>query len=389
MKVQRVLSLAASVISVCLIICSSCNQPKGDIHKHGFFSSDSSMIDIESYQIKTIYVGEKISNDPLSSQLVKMDQTEKYMMLDESKIYIFDWDSGVLEDSISLEEYGPLTNYSGFTYISNDSILVYNYNKRTLFMVNNQGHCHNHWRIPEPKDFEKAISSVEAINASRIQFNGSNILLSGSTFGGLSQAKGMNIPYAETLDLGNAEIMAKAFYPATYTDKNWGIQYLNMVFSATDDCNNFIFSLPIMDKLFRYDKSFSKCDTLISTSRYDKGIASCDYSIDELDEDITKEISYYISQTTYGSVYFDFNKNLYYRFADHPIINWDKKSNFVKPISILVIDKDGNLINESGIIRNVKLLSGNTHVSKDGIAIALDSQDEDVIQFAVFKVQGE
>lgn len=93
---------------------------------------DSTMLDIATTSTKEIYVGTHTSNKPLSSQLVLVDDKEKYLMLDNGWIFVFDWESGAVEDSIPVGEYGTLNNYSGFSFISSDSLLVYNYRRRDL-----------------------------------------------------------------------------------------------------------------------------------------------------------------------------------------------------------------------------------------------------------------
>lgn len=57
-------------------------------------------------------------------------------MLDETNIYVFDWDSGNIEDSIPTRVCGTLSNYSGFTYISKDSIAIFNDTENSLFIIN-------------------------------------------------------------------------------------------------------------------------------------------------------------------------------------------------------------------------------------------------------------
>ena len=50
--------------------------------------SDSSMIDINHYEVKKISVGENITNKPMASQVISMNGVDKYVMLDEFYLYV-------------------------------------------------------------------------------------------------------------------------------------------------------------------------------------------------------------------------------------------------------------------------------------------------------------
>ena len=75
---------------------------------------DSSMLSIENYTTKKIHVGETITNIPLASQVINHNGQDKYLLLDEATIYIFDINNEELEDSINLSKCGNLNVYSGF-----------------------------------------------------------------------------------------------------------------------------------------------------------------------------------------------------------------------------------------------------------------------------------
>lgn len=101
----------------------SCNKNSFvNINRLELASNDSVTIKNVPIKKKEISVGDIITNHPLSSQIVEIDGKEKYLLLDLDNIYVFDWNSGTLEDSISLSKTGRLNNYSGFNYISKDSI---------------------------------------------------------------------------------------------------------------------------------------------------------------------------------------------------------------------------------------------------------------------------
>ncbi len=353
-------------------------------------ASDSTMMSTQKYEVKKIHIGSHISNRPLCSQVVTIGGKDKYLMLDESSIYIFDWQSGNLEDSISVKACGELSNYSGFTFISSDSIAVYNDAQRKAFIINKTGKVLSECVVPTDQDNPANNVSIVALNSSRANVDGNNIALSGGMLGCLNMAKGMGItkiPVSELVDLTNGKTKIAANYPSIYLDSNWGTNYLNQVYTARDSKGYTLFSYPIMDKVLRYNSDFTQCDTIYMQSRYGEAIEPCKLSQEKIEEDEALEIKYYISQTSYSNILFDPYRNLYIRMVEHPLSKWNVKETFVKPMSFIIADTEGNVLSETPIISgSTKFLSSNMHVTKDGLAIAMQNQDENNIYFACFNI---
>lgn len=352
--------------------------------------TDSTMLDTEHYEIKKIHIGNRITNHPLSSQIVTIAGVEKYLLLDEHSIYIYDWESGELSDSIPTEVCGRLDNYSGFTFISSDSIAVFNSSQNKVYIINIAGKLISEKIVPSDSDNPvKYVSSIEALNASRINMYKTYMLLNGSTLGCLQLAKEMgisDIPVTETLNTESGETKAVVSYPKQYIEKNWGIQYMNRVYTARDNKGNTLYSFPIINKIIRYNCDFSKCDTILMQSRYDAGIEPCNISQEDMEKDETKEIKYYISQLSYSNIIFDPYRNIYIRIVEHPLSNWSVKEEFVKPKSFIISDTNGHTLSETPIIADSRnMQTFNMHVCKDGLAIAMTNNDENNIYFACLK----
>ena len=99
-------------ISILVLVCllGACKKQPQGIQREATNISDSSMIDINHYEVKKISVGENITNKPMASQVISMNGVDKYVMLDEFYLYVFDWQQGILEDSVSLHQCGLLRN---------------------------------------------------------------------------------------------------------------------------------------------------------------------------------------------------------------------------------------------------------------------------------------
>ena len=178
------------------------------------------------------------------------------------------------------------------------------------------------------------------------------------------------------------------YYPEKYTQYNWGSYYLNQVSVAQDSVGHFLYSFPVCPYVLRYDSDFAACDTLPMRSRYDKGIVECDLTPEDFDEDLDKEIRYYISQTSYSYILYDAYRRLYLRLVEHPLKDWPGKVSFCKPISVIVADMDGNVLSESKIASlGEKVFYDNMHVFSGGLAIAIDNPDENNIYFACIPIE--
>ena len=371
---------------VCLVSC----KPQKVVDPDVIVINDSTMIDLSHYTIKKIRVGDFISNKPLSSQLVQIGGKEKYLLMDNGYIYQFDWDSGTLEDSIPTAQCGGLSNFSGFTCLNADTVLVYNDGARTLSFINGKGEILQKFEIPASQGTSDMKPTVEALNTTRPLRQNGRIILSGAILGNLEMAGelGIKAPVTEYVEMQTGGWTTTVYYPEKYTQYNWGSYYLNQVSVAQDSTGHFLYSFPVCPYVLRYDSDFTSCDTLPMRSRYDKGIVECDLTPEDFDEDPDKEIRYYISQTSYSYILYDAYRRLYLRLVEHPLKDWPGKVSFCKPISVIVADMDGNVLSESKIASlGEKVFYDNMHVFSGGLAIAIDNPDENNIYFACIPIE--
>lgn len=377
-----------SFLAVFLLLVTtfiSCNKNNGNEIVH-MTISDSTFINLIEYETKSILVGESISNKPLCSQIALINDKEKYLMMDNGYIYIFDWESGMLEDSITTESCGKLNNYSGFRYASEDSIYIYNYQTNRFFIISSNGEIIKQVKILENENpVENA--HICALNITPIYHCDSMFLLSGYMPGGLSMAKGMKIPASTMLDIESGRNKPIAYYPDLYTEHNWGTIYMNTVGITTDNKRNILYSFAITPHVYKYNADFTKCDTFYMQTRYDKGTKPAMNSIDELENNVEHEIKYYTSHTTYAEILYDTYRNCYIRVAEHPMMWKSAKESFAKPISLITANDKGEVISETAIIkRGTTLITNNMHICRAGLAIAKESGDENIILFNCYKI---
>ena len=349
-------------------------------------SSDSLTINNIPSIKKEIVVGDRITNHPLSSQIVEIEGKEKYLLLDLDNIYMFDWNSGMLEDSIHLGT-GMLNNYSGFSYISKDSILVYNYKTKKLFLVNQSGDIVHQIETPGIDKKASTYVDIEAINSTRPLYVNKRIILSGSLFGNPQESPDHGERASISCSFENKQSKSSFPFPSIYYKANWGGVYMNNVFHCKDN-NSIIYSFPIEHYIYKCNNDFSCCDTIYMGSRYNNGIRECTFSSFQVIYDKDLRVKYYISQPSYGPILYDKEKECYIRIAYHPVNSWDGGDSFFQPFSIIVLDKKKSILMESSIINDYKVCDwGNLHICNDGIAVAslFKSNSEDIICFFCYK----
>ncbi len=351
--------------------------------------SDSTMLDVKSYTIKKIKIGNRITNIPISSQIVRKEGKDKYMLLDESELYIFDFDSGELEDSISLGKCGNLNVYSGFNYINDDTILVYNYQEKFIFVINHNGDVFAKWSLPRNNKKIKWLPSANALNASRIGFYSPTIVVSGGILGSLYESGLDNIPVSEKLDINTEKWKIELTYTDKYLKQNLGAIYLNRIYTTTDNSGHFLYSFPVDEKVYRFNSDFTVCDTLFIQSRYDNGrVEECDKSQKEIEQDDNYEIQYFVSQLSYSNILYDPYRDLLIRVVNHPLNNWKRDEVFIQPRSFIICDANGKVLSESCILTDYSnLYFDNMHISSKGLVVAERSDDENYISFRCYNIR--
>ena len=336
---------------------------------------------------KSIKVGDIITNNPLCSQIIdSKDDRELYLLLDMGQIYVFDWVSGLLIDSISLKKCGKLQNYSGFTWISSDSILVYNYSRKTLYAIDSKGNIWLKKNSPGITKKDSILFDAESLNASRPLYVNGRIVLSGSVFGNIQQTPDHKERASVSISLSAPLSVYTIPFPDIYYKANWGGVYMNRVHHC-EYGDYVLYSFPIEHHVYVYNYNFSQWDTIYMGSRYIESIHSCESSSINTIFDKEYRIKYYVSQASYGPILYDKYRNVFIRIAYHPIENWDNSDYFYQPFSIIVYNPISKEIKESSIIQDSQSYDlENMHICRDGLAIRKQTSDENIIDFICIKL---
>lgn len=362
----------------------SCTERFENVNAIRLSSKDSLSYCFDKVCTVTIKVGDKITNKPVSSQVVLTPKGEKYLLADLGHIYVFDWNSGELEDSIPTAACGTINNYSGFAYINQDSIYVYNYSQKNLHLINSKGEILKTRSLDKTNKRNHVALDAEAINRMRISRVDDRIVMSGSMFASVKDKGDESCKATAMYDMTDSDLKGSLPFPRMYSSYNWGGIYMNVPNHCTGQ-RCMLYSYPISHYVYRYGKDFSTCDSIYMGSRYCRSIRSFDGDALSALTDKNEMAKYFLSEHSYADIFYDGKNGCIYRLAYHPNETWVPGEMFNQPFSVIVADDKGRMSCETQIYDDPHYNWMNAHVTSCGLAVAYDSPDENVITFRYLK----
>jgi len=370
---------------LCVLTISSCNKETVTNPNQLYGANvDSLELSTNDNNIISIDVGDYIGNKPLSSQVVFESDGEKYYMLDDSKIYIFNWDTGKLCDSVLLKEQGNIGNYSGFSVVSKDSILLYNYAKKTIQYIDSHGDIFGTINL---RNNGVAHPDIEGLNGTRMQKINHQVICTGAILGDIRENRVKDTSSSIALNFSNQNIQTLMTYPEIYRKGNWGGVYMNMVYHTSAKGKYMFYSFPIDHNIYKVDMDTGETTSFYMGSKYCDAIESSQSNFMEEFMDKNKRISYYLHEHSYAMVLFDVYRNQIVRIAEHPTEKIEDDGTFSKPFSVIISDLEGKKLSESRVIDNAENFDlYNMHITKQGLSIAYIQKDENKIVFKTYKL---
>lgn len=369
-----------------IYLCQSCSKKKPYVldNKGDGVALDSIMLSKDTNELQ-IEIGTYLNPCPLSSQVIEDCGTTMYLMLDKNVVYVFDIYSSKEVKQYNVSNCGELNNYSGFTWCSDDSLFVYNYRRKEVYLLDSTGKICNRWNIKKGTDVKYPVDA-EAITYSPILKLHSSILLSGSPLSPQVGVKASDKPVSCSINLKTNKVAYKAEYPEQYRLANWGGLYLNTICHDTDH-ESCYYSFPADHYIHKYSEDFSHHEKIYMGSRYIKSICSLEDNLSDFLKNKEHRIRYYIGQPSYGRILYDKYRNCLYRIAYQPLNKWKVGTPFEKPFSIIVMNIDGKIVSETSVFTDYEDLNlDNMHVTAEGLLIQKQTSNENIILFCVYKL---
>lgn len=168
----------------------------------------------------------------------------------------------------------------------------------------------------------------------------------------------------------------------------FGGLYMNFINDCIDSDGRIVFSFPASNYIYRYNNQLQFIDSLYMGSRYINEITGLPYPSLNFLKNKDERVRYYLSQSSYSRIIYDKYNNLYYRIAHSPAKSGDEDY-IVKPLSIIVMTTDGELVTETPIEKDYRnIITPNAHITKHGLIMQKrnENEDESKLEFYTFRL---
>lgn len=324
---------------------------------------------------------------PENQLMRKIDRIDKYGV-DIYKFYQEKTNQSIILDEYDLRE---LKRVRGVYYKNKDSIFFIGINKFIIKNNNNQQLYSKYYNNPENNSYFPVIITNDSppfIYNHTLYFTKLIDLKPGDNY------YNSNLLIAFDLKKDSLYELKHTNYPMMYYNKCFLSNELSLKHTKANK-DLVILNYPIDDTLYIYSLKKQKIiDKKKIRSKYKKGeVKSTDCS--KIWDTKTYWKHLYTSYL-YNAIIYDKYRNIYYRLVKLPKKDYDlnKKYNSMNiPFSIMVLDKDFNILAESEIL-NIKpeFIWFDYFVNKDGLWISVNNPDnpdynEDTLKFKLFKLE--
>ncbi|MDR1090816.1 MAG: DUF4221 domain-containing protein [Prevotella sp.] len=385
--------LKINLLLLCVVLTYSCadSGKKTSVHVN---RDGQKLYTMQELPCKTFNMDENTSQIVDFFQPFIIDGTLRFTMHSRTAvrqcILVFDISTGNVIDSIPLYKQGPNAisgNFQGYYIHNMDSVYFFSHFEQNLFLVNRQGEVISKINLAEQfirEDNSKIVPSYPfpGIDTPIRKLNSTLILQGTGRFNDNPKDPVLNV--TALYNLTDTTLKFANSYPEIYGDPNnignqWGFfGYLKVAYDLNGN-GEMVLSYPADDHIAVYDIAAN------TSRRYFAGYSKKDIirTISESDKD---EAFQYLENTRYGNIHYDSYRNLYYRFVQHPLYDYDTRdrNTYKKDLSIIILDSEFNKVGEYDL-KEKPWMSNNAFVSEEGLHIQTLSDDDDFMKFISLK----
>ena len=388
---QKIKIILSGVLLLCILLFA-CKGRVERVVNHGIGLAVDSLLICKKGELRIISIGDRINPRQFSSQIYDTGNGVEYILRNGNNLYFFDFNDGSFLRYISINSseeigVGDLRNFSGFFYLSSDSIFVYNYSMRTIFLIDSASNVKNSWNL---RGATRCSIAPEALTTSPIIYSQGNMLLSGIGFGNpCNVAKGCR-PVSRLIDTRSGQVQYAMCLPLQYGRGYFGSRFFQIIYhtkSSKGVRGSVVFSFPADHYIYRFDLETHSIDTLFAGSRNIEVIESSRLIRGKGNQN--REIEYYVKQPSYKNILYDKYRGLYHRIVQIPRFDWRVGDiGFQKPFTILTMDTNGRILSETPIFENYRELNlYSTHIVPEGIIIQrFNRNSENNIYFVLYRI---
>lgn len=315
-----------------------------------------------------------------------------FLSQNKPSIQFFDMASQKLFKEINLAIDGPdgVGEPTGLLTISIDSVYVVSSSQYSVSLVNSSGKLLNSYRLLTGTTYNENTGMLRPYTISvPVKFNDLiyfNVAPDRDVYKPSYFQGSTNV----SLDLSSGKYFYFNTYPDEFKKGVWGVASVSYSTTFNKDYQRFIYSFAISDSLDIFEPKSGKRWRRFAGSRF---INSRILPMSKPDN--SHDLEYALETPYYGGVIYDKFQNLYYRFVRHSIPFKDERGEIngfhEKPISVILLDKDLEVIGET-MLRNNVFLDYIYFVTKDGLFISEGNPEnselkEDIAVFTCFKAK--
>jgi len=357
-----------------LFVCLACEKDTEDTLS---FQSDSSLekFKLELSEKYSLELDSATSFYNNSIQYTEKEGKQYISLFNElnGKLYIYDYDDGMILNSIKFQTKGP--NGVGRFYLMGhyfhnaDSIFLYNFPFKRLYLANSKGKVYDNYNMAP--DHLPLLFSYPWVSTSYPMVLEENRLH--------FWANAVDIPKDHTkidvkyqLDLSTKKIETHIPRPALYNKANWGVGGNYIVYGDFNEVDSlFVYGFPV-DHQIRVWSMAGEQKAYMAKSKFFSEIlpfSSKRRNGPEYYEN-DKMRDHNATTPSYGSLKYDKYNDVYYRVASHPLSleKWrDPSASHLKRVSIIIMDSNFKKIGETKINEAVYYTS--LLVTREGILL--------------------
>jgi hypothetical protein len=319
-------------------------------------------------------------------------------------IYFYDYRTTKFLYRIQLETEGPNGVYpyrSGYHIASFDSIYFYSLKTQHIYLLNRKGekrrtfdYYSNYLSL---KDLDilslrkKMIPPTVRITTEQPLYKiGDKIYMCGDIPENFGKVDSLNHLIITTINIKNNDVEFNVGYPPSYRRGNWGEDFYRSAFWCYNDTNEtFLISFPNDHYLYSCQADFSNVKKIYAGSLYAGDIKSLAYP-SGIPVTENMEHAHYFEQYYYRSIIYDKYRNIYYRIVEHPWENYNNNIDiraWLKPISIIILDSEFNVLGERLLSMEYHLSYMNFFITEAGLYLNKDTGNEDELVYSLFKIK--
>lgn len=301
-----------------------------------------------------------------------------------SKFLLYNYSTGTLKKKISFIKTYPPPSCANF-YNCDTIIFIYDSERNIIILLDSLGN-----------EFRKIDTNVEKFNFTKrsiscktfnpLLFRGDKIFYSHLLYTeGYPKSSKYELSLGGAFNINTGIRDNFIYFPDFYFQANWGYTNYRQIYHCFNE-DEMIVSFAAADFLYKYSLNTYSLDSVRATSQYIKKIEPLSTK-SEINTNLEKSARYFASNPSYGPVYYDKYRKVYYRFAELPRKKGefdpnDPMGSVRKPQSIIILDKDFRKIGETKI--GDKYIILNTIITPDGILLNRLETDETKIIYDIY-----